>query len=224
MAKLVFPPEIENVTLHPSFIQFDIYDRGSTTESALTDQIVLFMPDECATPNTVSWDSDSYKSILGQVGGIGEMLKYTTGPAATIGQYKTGLTANPFVIMMFKGVDLRRFTLTFILSPRSYNESVVIDKLVRTLRGAALPPGTMNDVNIMYGYPSEFEITHMFENKPNRFLPKFARSVLTAIDVNNMDTGQYSIFRTGAPVKTKITLQFTELKVVLREDVTENGY
>lgn len=224
MTKLVFPPEIENATDHPSFIQFDIYDRGSTTKSALRDQIVLFMPDECVTPNTVTWDTDSYKSLLGQVGGISNLLKYTTGAPASAAQYAIGQTANPFIIMMFKGVDLRKFTLTFILSPRSYQESITVDKLVRTLRGAALPPGTMNDTNVFYGYPSEIEITHMFENKPNLFLPKFARSVLTSVTVDNMNAGKYAIFRTGAPVKTQIVLEFTELKVVLRDDVMNKGY
>ena len=224
MTKLVFPPEIENATLHPSFIQFDIFDRGTVTSSTIKHQVVMFMPDECVTPNTISWDMDSYKSLVSRTAGIGKLLKHTTGSVATYGQYLVGKSANPYVIMMFKGVDLRTFTLTFILSPRSEKESLVVDKLSRLLRGASLPEGTRHDLNIMYGYPSEFEINHMFENKPNKFLPKFARSVLTSIDVNHMDTGQYSVFRIGAPVKTKIVLEFTELKVILRDDVVTGGY
>lgn len=223
MTKIVFPPEIENATEHPSFIQFDIYERGSTTKSSMRDQVVLFMPDSYSTPNTVSWDSDSYKSLLGDIDGISNILKYTNGPVASAGQYATGYTANPFLIMMFKGVDLRQFSFTFILSPRTLAESKIINNLTKTLRGAALPPGTGGDVNMFYGYPSEFEINHMFNDKPNEYLPKFARSVLTSIEVDHMNTGSYSIFRTGAPVSTKITMNFTELKVVLRDDVMK-GY
>lgn len=224
MPKIVFPPEIESATEHPSFIQFDIYDRGSTTKSAMRDQIVLFMPDEYSTPNTVSWDNDSFKSLLGQTGGIGNLLKYTTGPAATGVQYAAGMTANPFIIMMFKGVDLRRFSLTFILSPRSVGESAVVNNLVKTLRGAAVPAGSGENTNVFYGYPSEIEITHMFNNKPNDYLPKFSRSVITAVNVDHMNTGAYSVFRTGAPVSTKITMEFTELKVILRDDIIKKGY
>lgn len=227
MSSLVFPPEIEDATAFPSYIQFDIWDRQTTFNSNLTDQIILYMPDEITSPNTTQWDTDSMQALLGQsIGGkVGTFIRNISGAKSQIFQYTTGVVPNPQLILLFRGVDFRRFTMTFIFSPRTEAESMTIDKIVRMFRAHSVPKGSKDDmIQVMFTYPSEFIISHKFKGNDNPFLPKFSKSALTRVDANYMDTGQYSIHRIGAPVRTKLELEFTEKDVILRDDILYKGY
>lgn len=227
MAGLVFPPEIENATHHPSYIQFDIFDRRKTTSSVLSNHIVLFMPDEVRSPNTSRWEESSYLEMANDVAAGSSVASLLRNVAARVGGlagYTLGEAINPRVVMMFKGVDLRKFSMSFVLSPRTVSESEIIDKIVRTFRGAAVPPGSFSNFNPTFSYPQEFEIKYMFKGQQNKYLQRYLRCVLTSVEADHMNTGQFAVFRTGAPVRTLLTLNFTEIDIILRDDIINGGY
>ena len=140
-------------------------------------------------------------------------------------QQVTGLAINPRQQQIFQGVQTRGFDFTFSFAPKNQKEAVEVSKIIRAFRKLSHP-------SISHGaflnVPDEFEVRYykVFNNgvvAENLFLNKIGRCALTAVNVDYTPNGINATFPDGSPVRTSLTMQFTELRPLTREDI-EEGY
>ena len=136
----------------------------------------------------------------------------------------TGQVRNPYLTALFKGVDFRTFEMSFKFCPYKEKDCETIDNIIKQFRGAALPPGSSATQSAFLGYPNEFEIRYIWKGKENKFLHKFKRCVLTGIDVDYTGMGLWAAMRNGFPAESNIVLRFSEIEIVLRDDVQKGNY
>lgn len=131
---------------------------------------------------------------------------------------------NPYMTMLFKGVDPRAFEFSFKFYPQNIAEAYVIHNIIKAFRADALPPGSQSYNPVALGYPKEFEIEYMLGGKGHVWLNRFKRSVLTKIDVDYTGASMWSCSsQMQYPTYIVLNMTFTELEVVLRDDVL-GGY
>ena len=138
----------------------------------------------------------------------------------------TGLVINPRMQQTFQGVNLRGFDFTFSFAPKNQKEAVEVSKIIRAFRKKAHP--SLASGGTLLNIPDEFEIRYykVFNNgvvAENLFLNKLGRCALTAINVDYTPNGINATFPDGSPVRTSLTMQFMELRPLVREDI-EEGY
>jgi hypothetical protein len=231
-------------------IQFNEWERKDRNSSSPANTYTLYMPERLVNPNTVSWDAEKLGVVAGigsklMNGGIGannafkqlsEISLYRGGfnLASSLAQkLGSGVSAetlmgataqkipNPYLTMLFRGVDFRTFEFSFKLYPHSRADTQVIYDMIQSLRMASLPPGKGGANEAILGYPNEFTIEYQFEGKPNKWLNKFKRCVLVGIDTDYTGSGMWSMTRDGFPAEISLNLRFTEIEIVLRDDVRE---
>lgn len=132
-----------------------------------------------------------------------------------------GAIRNPYMTLLFKGVNLRAFDMKFKLYPHSKTETENISNIIKEFRKASLPNKSL--IGVLLGYPKEFQITFKFEGKDNKYLHKFKRSALVGLSTNYTASGMWSVTRDGFPAEIELDLRFTEVEIVTREDIDE-GY
>lgn len=172
------------------------------------------------------------QTVLGGVAGAANSLSF--GDTAVSGQdvveYHSGKIINPYMKMLFKGLDFRSFSMVFNFLPKNEAESNEIYEIIKAFRKAALPE---NGGGFMT-YPREVEIEYLNSlgdsandsgnnDGANKWLNKFKRCVITDLNVNYTGAGFYNSMRDGFPAQTMLKLTFTENELVFRRDVDE-GY
>ncbi len=141
-------------------------------------------------------------------------------------EHLTGLIAggvpNPYLTMLFKGVDPRVFEFSFKFYPHDELEALIIDQIVETFRADSLPPGSQSYNPVHLGYPREYEIEYMLAGVTHPWLNRFKRSVITQISLDYTGAGMWSVStQFQYPTYLVLNLTFTELEIVLRDDVYE---
>jgi Tail-tube assembly protein len=130
-----------------------------------------------------------------------------------------GYAINPQVQMIYKGISLRSFSLSFTLTPKTAQESEEIKKIVETFKFYAAPTleaSATTSTNSMFLIPpSIFNVYFMISGAENRYLPRYGDCVLKNIDVNYTPNG-WASYDSGAPVQTSLTLQFEEIEAIDR--------
>lgn len=249
MATLFYPPNLVSQKDSPSFMEFSFFERKSPKDSFPIDTIQLYMPELASQPSTVSWDHTAFgvvgaalsgqgnsglswegakgaAKMIGQAGAergmsnfmatIGNLMGGRVSAEDWMGQVR-GVIPNPYLTMIFKGVSFREFSFDFKFFPFQEKDCDTIDEIIRTFRAHALPPGEAGSP--MLKYPNEVEIKYMWKDKPNKWLHGFKRSVITAIDVDYTPNGMFSVMRNGFPSCIELKMKFSEIEIVLRDDV-----
>ena len=248
---LNYPGNIGDEQKQPASIMFSFYERESYRKSSPSDIIHLYMPDGVSQPSTTAWDAEAFGFIgatiagsrnAGVTGALGDgasrawegaksnvMSKLANkmggnvSAEALMGETQ-GRIPNPYITMVFKGVDFRKFEMEFKFAPFSEKDCDTIDAIIKAFRSNSLPPGSgANKGPAFLGYPQEVEIRYLWMGKDNKWLHKFKRSVLTGVDVNYAAAGIFSTQRNGFPSNIIVSLSFSEVEIVLRDDITE-GY
>lgn len=139
-----------------------------------------------------------------------------------------GKIPNPYLTAIFKGVNFRNFAFEFNFAALEEGDSDTIHDIIKTFRKNSLPPGSGFGANAEYpkgflGYPNEVEIEYRFLGAGNKYLHKFTRAVCVGVDVDYTDAGGWYIHDNGFPTNIKLMLKFSEINIVLRDDV-EDGY
>lgn len=133
----------------------------------------------------------------------------------------SGKIPNPYLTMVFRGVDFRTFTFSFKFAPFSEKDCDTINDIIKTFRKNALPPGKAGEPFL--GYPRECDISYHWKGEDNKFLHKFKRSVCTAVDIDYTGQGMFAVMRNGMPANIVVNTKWSEIELVLRDDV-EQGY
>jgi hypothetical protein len=250
--EVYYPELLTNKEAFPANVMFTFYERTSTTSSSAQDIIHLYMPENFGQPSTVSWDNsfrggqavlgaasagataigDAMSKVGGRFAGVsswvstiaGAVGKYTA-PASDLAQLKAGMTLNPYLTQMFRGVDLRNFQFTFRLTPFSESDCDKIYNIIKIFRKWSLPSGPEGGASSIYlNYPGEVEVQYQWgADGENPYLHRFKRSVITELTIDYTGTGMWTMLRNGFPTETILTVSFGEIEIVVREDV-ENGF
>lgn len=213
------------------------YKRGSN--------IALYLPNKLVNNGTINYSGVNFeivKNLSSVAGGdftaLGPTLKRGMASIVTdvlgfVGvdvnapeaiDAITGLAINPREEQVFQGVATRSFDFTFSLAPRNPKEAVEISKIVREFRKFAHP--TVVQSGYFITIPAEFDIRY-YKITPNGvalenlFLNRIGRCSLTGINVDYTPNGVNATFEDGSPVRTSLTMTFTELRPLVRQDIEE---
>ena len=153
---------------------------------------------------------------------FGDMLNGLSGNNM---YFLQGKAKNPMQEQMLKGVDFRTFAFTYIFVPKSQEEAEMVNQIIYGFRSAMLPDtyaplgGGNLEAEAFFNYPNTFEIEFdgPIANKVDGFLP----SVLTKCDVNHTGGLKFSTYRDGMPIKTQMSLEFTEIRILTQENYQE---
>ena len=131
----------------------------------------------------------------------------------------SGQILNPNLELLFNGVGLRTFPMSFQFFPRNKQEGMVVLNIIRTLKFEMAPSRTTKSGNgVFIKQPSIFQLTYKQGNGPHPFLNRFLPAVLSDMKVNYSASGTFSAFYDGTPTHMQVDLQFKELNPIFRED------
>jgi len=136
----------------------------------------------------------------------------------------TGRAFNNNVEMVFKGVPMREFTYNFEFVPKNRGELDSSRKIMQLLRFHMHPElGARNDFIV----PSQFQLTFMYLDKRNMYIPRISKCVLKNMDLSHGDDSKFTTFPGdelgAAPVYTKMSLMFAETEIMTKKTMAE-GY
>lgn len=143
--------------------------------------------------------------------GAGTTLSNLIGVSARI---KT----NPFREVLFESVDYRTFNFKYKFFPKSSNESRNVKNIIDKFKLHMHPELSAN--KFFYIYPSEFEIRYYYKDKENTYFNKITNCALTDMSVE-YGGDRFSTFDDGAPTEITVTLQFRELQILTKEEMTK---
>jgi hypothetical protein len=152
-----------------------------------------------------------------------------------------GVILNPNTELLFTGLDLRNFSLTYKLVPRNAKEADNIEGIIRTFKKAMLPswsnvedtgifnsgitfdiPGNNTDYRSGFiAVPDLVKVDFMTGGSLNPHVPQYKMCALTQVDINYTPDGTYSTLRDGRMVAYSLTLSFQETRLIFREDIRE---
>lgn len=227
---------------------FTIQDKlaGGSRYTRSKESIIFPMPDSVATTYGIEWNAvelgqagrlarelstfgDNSLSDIGNA--LGEGLKnVATGAVETLtgvnvkqtAELYSGTIQNPFLEVLFKGVNTRDFNLEFKFSPRNAQESRTLSEIIRRLKFHSHPETKYreNDSSFML-YPSNFDITFMKvkggEASRNTWLHRINTSVLVGI-TEDSSAGGYAPHKDDSPSTRSISLNFREVTPLRKAD------
>ena len=173
--------------------------------------------------DTIS-DPDSQRAIAGAISGTAIGALGGNVDANQLIARASGQILNPNLELLFNGVGLRTFPLSFQFFPRNKQEGMVVMNIIRTLKLEMAPSRTTKSENgVFIKQPSIFQLTYKTGGKPHKFLNRFLPAVLSDMKVNYSASGTFSAFYDGTPTHMQVDLQFKELNPIFREDYDNVG-
>lgn len=124
----------------------------------------------------------------------------------------TGEIPNPHPTVFFKGLELRQFTWTWKLVPRSADEAATLKDIIVQMKKRILP----EKVGSFLKYPHVLQPSV----QPNASLyGNFMKSAVKTFSVNYTAEGTSAFFIDGAPVAINLILTFQEMENMTAMDV-----
>ena len=133
-----------------------------------------------------------------------------------------GKLMNPNMELLFDSPDLRSFSFTFKLSPRSKRESSSIKKIIRTFKSSMAPK--LESSNLFLKAPDTWKIQYLNSNKQQQqYLNKFKECAMTNFTVNYAPDGSYATYEpdssgSGSMVSYEISMSFQEIVPIYERD------
>lgn len=158
--------------------------------------------------------------LLTTVGGLGGSLGGTLNPRRLL---ESGIKnrTNPFREQFFERVDFRTFNFRHTFMPKNPSEVANVKKIIDLFK-FHMHPELVGEQNLMFLYPSEFDIKYMFEGQENPYFNKFTTCVLE--DMNVEYGGDiFATFETGEPVEVNMSLRFKEIELLTKENIKSRG-
>lgn len=136
-----------------------------------------------------------------------------------------GIAMNPQLQVLFSNIGFRHFQFDFVLTPYSKEEADTIKQIIEAFKYASAPEFLKNGVfatSLFMEIPNVFKIKFLYNGAENTNVNKIGDCVLTSVNVDYAPNG-WSTFNDGAPVQTRLTLQFTETVIIDKNKIRE-GY
>ena len=215
------------------------------THTFVSDTIILYTPPQVKTAYGTAYDtpetgqivqrlqsstgffdsiaSSAYMGLreftLGVVGGLPG-----AGDAAGALVKRNAEARNPNLEVVFKSVPFRKFEYTFEFAPRNKIEVDSVNKILKLFR-YHMQPGLQGGSSSFFDVPSEFQLTYMYIDKQNSYIPKISRCVLENMEIDQSPEGVFTTFRSdekGAfPTLTTMKLSFTETEIMTKQKVAD---
>jgi len=135
----------------------------------------------------------------------------------TLRKTATSTIANPYMEVLFNGVQNRTFSFTFKMIPRNAREQASVKAIVDEFKFHRAPEFKYGGQTNYMIFPSEFDIQFLTREGENQWLFKISTCALTNMTINYSPEGQYASHSDGAPFATELTLEFTELEILTKE-------
>lgn len=150
----------------------------------------------------------------------------TLAPGArALQQIESGKVITPRMEMMFEGVGRRDFSFTFAFIPKSAEEAISIEKIIKTFKENMMPE-YVGDSRREMKIPNTFDITYMHENTENKYMNKISSCFLRNMTVTyggDRFTAYSPTDGSPPPQKSTIALDFVEIET-LSKDLVKEGY
>ena len=189
----------------------------------------LPIPQQITDPLRVIYN-DGY-SYAGAIGAIGTALANANGNRSAIPQFISavgGVTqrALGYTINTYKGIAMeqpqfKQHNLVWKLSPKTANESIVIQRIITSMRTGMLPRNPTGATKIVLGFPHVF-IPFFHPNVS--YMYKFKPCVMTGLDVDFAGGNpQPGFYKTNyAPESVVINMSLLEMEYWLENDYATN--
>jgi hypothetical protein len=211
--------------------------------------IVLPIPGGIQDSNTVNWSGGNLNPLAESIGSVMQaalqgkdaaaetkrqaelvnvndarsaiISKMTEGVLGNNGvmQRQFGTIINPNLELLFNSPELRTFSFSFKLSPRSKNEAVEVKKIIRNFKQAMSVKRSTS--SFLLQSPHTFAISYIFQDRSHPYLNRFKECALISCNVNYTPEGNYMSFDdSNAPsmVSYQIDLTFQELEPLYDDD------
>jgi len=159
-------------------------------------------------------------NIAGAAAGANRLLTRTTGAIM-----------NPNMELLFDSPQMRTFTFSFLLSPRSQKEAKTIVRIIRFFKQGMSPIRSKS--RLFLRSPHTFRLAYKHKaskdfieenkdkNKPatdHKFLNKFKECAMNGFGVDYTPNGQYSTYEDGSMTAYQITMNFQEIAPIYNDD------
>ena len=135
-----------------------------------------------------------------------------------------GQAKNPNLESIFKSVPFREFTFPFTFAPKNEKEKDSVHKILQLFRFHMLPE-QQSGANGYFNVPSEFQITYMYRDNENAYLPRVSRCVLKSCNIDYAPEGVVSTLtadeRGAPPTLINMGLTFGETEIMTKETVAQ---
>jgi hypothetical protein len=226
-------------------VGLDTIEEMSAPQVQIAGNVRLYLPIQLQETYSLKWTEadinqggalvqtgmDALKDLLEQAPDIGREVAGRLAargfgtPALTdllLRNADGGAAVNNHLEAFFKGVDFRKFSYNFQFFPKSPREAAEVALIVRLFKAAAAPE--LRNSAETYGrywvYPNQFKIEY--------WNPKETHNIglcyLTNITVNYGAAGTNQSFVDRYPLQTDMTLNFTEMEVVHKDQIINRGY
>ena len=137
-----------------------------------------------------------------------------------------GQAKNPNLESIFKSVPFREFSFPFTFAPKNEKEKDAVHKIIQLFRFHMLPE-QQSGANGYFNVPSEFQITYLYRDNENSYLPRISRCVLKQCAIDYAPEGVVSTLtpdeRGAPPTLITMNLSFGETEIMTKETVAK-GY
>ena len=158
-------------------------------------------------------------NIAGAAAGANRLLTRTTGAIM-----------NPNMELLFDSPQMRTFSFSFLLAPRSKKESQTIIKIIRFFKQGMAPIRSKS--RLFLRSPHTFRLAYKHRaafgrdnnpetNKPatdHKFLNKFKECAMNGFGVDYTPNGQYSTYEDGVMTAYQVTMNFQEISPIYNDD------
>jgi hypothetical protein len=132
----------------------------------------------------------------------------------------TGEVTNPQVELLYKGPQLRSFTLNFTMAPKNSTEAESVFEIIKFLKQNHLPKGPGRDQPGMLKIPKIFKCKAVVQGKDH--YQHYFEAVLEGMSVKQNSAGTHITLPGGEPVVTQMSLAFKEIFVTTADDFESN--
>ena len=215
--------------------------KNLQTHTRISDSIILYTPPSVKFDYKVGYEQID-TGIVGTMAGFfdgkdllatagstaGSFLESVTKAALEIAlpglgaavDKGRGFSQNPNAEMVFKSVPFRAFAFPYEFAPKNEKEKDEIQRIIEIFKFHMMPEKRSA------GYltaPSQFQITYMYRDGANMYIPKISRCALTDMAVDYSPEGVFTTFKGddkgAAPVLTKVELTFSEMEIMTKETI-----
>ena len=186
-------------------------------------------------------DSSSNISVLGSAivgSGLLNFLQFGLSPESVLARGQ-GVIPNNNLALLFNSPTLREFTFTWKLTPRSREEAIRVNNIIRFFKQGMAPKKGVNTqsgaASYFLGTPNVFDLSFRTTKKGvdnfffegdnrNHSVVRIKTCACTGCAVNYTPDGMWNAYERGQPVSVTMSLRFSELEPIFDTDYDENEF
>jgi len=150
-----------------------------------------------------------------------KMAQFEVSPESILAR-GFGIIPNSNLELLFNSPELRQFSFSYRMSPRSKEEARNVKRIIRFFKQGMAPrkqTGQAGQASFFLGTPNVFKLRYKTgKDKPISGLNKFKICALTSFSVNYAPEGNWAAYDEGQPVTLTMAMQFSELEPIYNTD------